>query len=157
MTVPTAPPKDRHACDPEYIEHPAVVATMNGNAPSPRSLRRAAYLCLGYGGLVLGALGVLLPLLPATPFLLMSAWAFARCSPEMVDRLERHPRFGPLLRSWRAEGAIPLRAKVLALLALAASWLIIALSATTALVPAALGAVMGSVAIYILTRPQPTR
>ena len=44
----------------------------------------------------------LLPLLPTTPFLLLAAWFFARSHPEWEAKLLAHPRWGPLIRDWRA-------------------------------------------------------
>lgn len=71
--------------------------------------RSVASLALG-----LGALGVLLPGLPTTPFLLVAAWAGARGWPELEARLLRHEKYGPLIRDWRDHRAVPRRAKWLA-------------------------------------------
>ncbi len=122
-----------------------------------QSLLRQLYLCVGYGSLAVAVLGVVLPLLPTTPFLLLAVWAFSRSDPRLVEWVLRQPYLGPLLRDWREEGAIPLSAKCFALATLITSWLLVATTATTALVPIILGAVMGSVAVYIVTRPLPGR
>ena len=65
--------------------------------------------------LVLGALGAILPLLPTTPFILVSAWCFARSSPRMHAWLLSSGTFGPILRNWEANRCVPLRAKITAL------------------------------------------
>lgn len=72
------------------------------------------YTGLGSACVGLAVIGVFLPLLPTTPFLLLAAACFARSSPAHYERLLAHPRFGPLIRDWRAHGTIPRRAKFLA-------------------------------------------
>ena len=116
---------------------------------------RRFYLGLGYVSLALGVIGIFLPVLPTTPFVLLAAWCFARSNPVLADRLYNHPRFGALLTAWRDERAIPLRAKLSALTALAVSYGLILWLADTRLVPVILAAIMGSVAVYIATRPRP--
>jgi len=73
-------------------------------------------LWLGLGGLFLGLglLGVVLPVLPTTPFLLLAAGCFARSSPRLHRWLLGHPVFGPPIRNWEENGAISRRAKRLA-------------------------------------------
>jgi len=116
---------------------------------------RRLYLCLGYASLALGIVGIFLPVLPTTPFVLLAAWCFARSNPALAERLYSHPRFGALLTTWRDQRAIPRRAKILALAMLAVSYGLILWLSESRLVPALLAAVMGSVAIYIATRPNP--
>jgi uncharacterized membrane protein YbaN (DUF454 family) len=64
---------------------------------------------LGLAATGLALAGVVLPLLPATPFLLVAAWAFARSSPRLEGRLRAHARLGPLLAGWEARQAIARR------------------------------------------------
>ncbi|MBA6381189.1 MULTISPECIES: YbaN family protein [unclassified Colwellia] len=63
----------------------------------------------------LALLGVVLPILPTTPFLLVAASCFAKSSPRMNKRLLRHKVFGPLIYHWQTSGSIPKRAKTIAL------------------------------------------
>ncbi len=118
-------------------------------------MMRRLYLGLGYASLALGVIGIFLPLLPTTPFVLLAAWCFARSNPALAERLYGHPRFGPLLTTWRDQRAIPLRAKIYALVALALSYVVILWLSESPLLPVILAAVMGSVALYIATRPTP--
>ncbi len=66
----------------------------------------------------LGAVGVVLPGLPTTPFLLLAAGCFAKSSPRLHGWLLGNPIFGPLIENWQAHRAIPRRAKRIALLTL---------------------------------------
>ncbi len=70
---------------------------------------------LGLISLVLGIAGIFLPLLPTTPFLLLSAWFFVRSSPRLYAWLMDHPRLGPYIRNFRENRALPLRVKVVSI------------------------------------------
>jgi hypothetical protein len=116
-------------------------------------VKRRLYLTLGVSSAAMGAAGIVLPLVPTTPFLLVSVWAFSRSSPRFQHYLETHPRFGPPLAAWRERGAIPRRGKALAAVALATSWGVTAVAVGGVLVPAVSGVALGGVALWILTRP----
>lgn len=77
---------------------------------------RGVWLAAGLMFVGVGFVGIFLPVLPTTPFLILAAACFSRSSARLEGWLLRHPRFGPLLRDWRARGAIPRRAKICALL-----------------------------------------
>lgn len=80
---------------------------------------RTLWLLIGLTSLALGIAGVVLPLLPTTPFVLLSAYCFARSSPRLHDWLLGHRLFGPLIANWQRHGAISPRAKLLAVLSMA--------------------------------------
>lgn len=61
----------------------------------------------------LGIIGIFLPLLPTTPFLLLAAACFFRSSPRLYQWLLRHKHLGPYVRNFREHKAIPLRAKII--------------------------------------------
>lgn len=84
------------------------------HAATPRMMRYV-FLVLGIGFVALGFIGAFLPVLPTTPFLILAAACFARSSPRLENWLLQHPLFGPLLRGWRERGAIPVKAKLMAL------------------------------------------
>lgn len=70
---------------------------------------------LGLLFLGIGGLGVVLPLLPTTPFVLLAAGCFARSSPRLHRWLLDSQLFGPILRDWEQHRCVPRRAKVVAL------------------------------------------
>jgi hypothetical protein len=72
---------------------------------------RILYFTLGAAALLLGLVGVFLPLLPTTPFLILAAFGFSRSSPRLEAWLLSHRQFGPGLVAWRMRRAIPLVAK----------------------------------------------
>ena len=67
---------------------------------------------LGSVALVLGVVGIFLPLLPTTPFLLLAAALYFRSSPRLYDWLLTHPCLGPYIKNFREHKAIPLRVKI---------------------------------------------
>lgn len=126
--------------------------TWPGKAPYSNSMKRSAYLVAGWTALLLGALGLALPLLPTVPFVLLAAFCFARSNPELERKLVEHPKFGPHIDAWRSRGAISRNGKRAAYAAFAASAMlgIILLQGPYELIPA-LVAIAGTCWIY--TRP----
>lgn len=74
---------------------------------------RIVFIVLGSIALVLGIVGIFLPLLPTTPFLLLAAALYFRSSPRLYDWLLKQKRLGPYIRNFREHKAIPLRAKII--------------------------------------------
>jgi hypothetical protein len=116
-------------------------------------MRRLIYLGLGFASVALGALGVVLPLLPTVPFMLLAAFFFARSSPRLEAWIVENPRFGPHVRAWRERGAISAKGKRAALAAFAFSAVLglVLLPFPWLLVPAAAALIGGS---WIATRPE---
>jgi hypothetical protein len=88
-------------------------------------LIRYALLALGWLCVALGVIGIFLPVLPTTPFLLLAAACFVRSSKRFYLWLVLHPRLGPWVRDYLEGQGIPLKAKVYSI---ALMWLSIALS-----------------------------
>ena len=114
---------------------------------------RVLWLIGGLLSLLLGLVGVFLPLLPTVPFLLLTAFCFARSSDRLHDWLMTHPRLGPPIHDWRSRGAIGKRAKLAATVSVFATFgisLALGLSATILGIQAI---TLGAVMIFIWTRP----
>lgn len=79
-----------------------------------QTLIRAFYLIGGFIFVLLGIIGVLLPLVPTTPFLLLAAFCFSRSSERLHQYLLNQRWFGHYIRDWEEHGVIPLRAKLFA-------------------------------------------
>jgi uncharacterized membrane protein YbaN (DUF454 family) len=118
------------------------------------ALWRPALFIAGWICLAIGIAGLVLPLLPGTVFLILSAACFTRSSPRFEAWLLHHPRFGPPVRQWRETGSIPRYAKIVAVASLVASWGLILLTDAPALVKTGCLAVFSAVALYIVTRPE---
>lgn len=108
---------------------------------------------LGIAAVSLALAGVVLPVLPTTPFLLLAAWAFARSSPRLDAWLRAHPRFGPPLTAWEDRNAIPREAKAVAGVSLPGGWFLLWSGGAPAAIMVAAGIVMLAAGIWILSRP----
>lgn len=78
-------------------------------------MKKYTYLTLGHIFLLIGAIGAFLPILPTTPFLLLSAVFYSKSSPKIHNWMMNHKILGPPLRDWKDNGVIGVKAKILAL------------------------------------------
>lgn len=135
---------------------------MNDDPPPParRTRFRWAWWLLAYASLGTGIVGIFVPGLPTTVFILIAAYAASRGSDRLHRYLLAHPRFGPTIRNWQAHGAVSRKAKwtaSLTMLACAFVLLAIMLSVGThrgwmAALPIAC---MAAVATWLWLRPEP--
>jgi len=118
---------------------------------------RWCLLALAVLSLVLGIVGLFLPMLPTVPFLLLAAWAAGYSSPRLSRWLENHPRLGPPISDWRRAGLVSRRAKWVATAAMTASAItsLLVLRAHWAAVAAvAAVAIMAGVLVWLWLRPE---
>lgn len=133
---------------------PRRIGRLSAPPPPGNRISRGLWLAAGLFLTGLGLVGVVVPLLPTTIFLILAAGCFARSSPRLEARILTHPHFGPLVRDWRARGAIPVRGKLFAVGGMAGGYAVFFVSAQPA-VPLALGVAgtMALIALWIVTRP----
>ena len=118
---------------------------------------RILWASFGLLALTFGTVGIVLPLVPTVPFLLLAAFCFAQSSPTLHDWLLTHRVLGPPIADWRAGGAIRRPAKWMATvsvalvfglsLAFGLGWVVLLIQAH----------VLGAVLIFIWTRPDVPR
>jgi len=116
-------------------------------------LLKSLLLAIGWISVVLGVLGIFLPLLPTTPFLLLAAACFVRSSPKFYQWLVDHPRLGSYILHYLNGEGIPKRAKFFSIMMIAGTisfsiWLVPILWVKVLLLVIAL-----SVSTYILRQP----
>ncbi|UQY36614.1 YbaN family protein [Pseudomonas fulva] len=118
---------------------------------------RWLWLALAYLSIGMAAVGLLVPGLPTTEFVLLAAWAASRSSPRLSAWLENHRLFGPLLRNWRDGGVITRRTKLAASLSMLVAFaiMIVTVAHTPSVIFAGLGMSCG--ALWIWSRPERPR
>jgi uncharacterized protein len=114
---------------------------------------RTLWLMIGLLSVAAAIAGVILPLVPTTPFLLLAAFAFARSSPKLHDWLINHRRFGPPIMRWRTSGAISVRSKAAGTVAMVAALALSVIAGFPNTIIIAQAIVMFAVLAFLLTRP----
>ena len=116
---------------------------------------RFLWVAGGFIALALGTLGVILPVLPTTPFILLAGFCFARGSERWHRWLRNHRVFGSLLRNWEEHGAIarPLKITAIVMIVIVGGAGLYFLPHWAGQVGVAL--ILTAVAIYVGTRPSP--
>jgi len=107
---------------------------------------RPLYIVAGTISLALGIIGIFVPLLPTTPFLLLTAAAYSRGSTRLYQWLMNHKHLGPYIRNFREHKAIPLRAKIISISLL---WTTIGFSIFFAGMPLPIQILLGAIAIGV--------
>lgn len=96
--------------------HPAFLDTLDEQSvPTVTGLKKVIYLILAGFFFLLGALGIALPVLPTTPFLLLTSFFLIRTSPRLNRALLRSPVLGQVLKEWQQDGGVRLSVKIQAI------------------------------------------
>ncbi|SFL03969.1 YbaN family protein [Shimia haliotis] len=114
---------------------------------------RIVWLIGGLLALGCGLIGVVLPLLPTVPFLLLATFCFARSSERLHNWLLSHGTFGPMIEDWNRNGAIrpsAKRAATLSILVVFCISLVFGVKTTVLVIQAV---VLSAVLFFIWTRP----
>jgi len=116
--------------------------------------KRWVFVALGYASLALGLVGVFLPLLPTTPFVLLAAFFFSKGSERLHRWLIGHLRFGRYIRDWEAEQVIPVVGKYASTLTMVplVTWAILTREIPWVLEAIMIATVVGTLS-FIWTRP----
>lgn len=121
----------------------------------PPSRFRWAWWLLAYVSLATGIVGIFVPGLPTTVFVLISAYAASRGSERLRRRLLKDPRFGASIRDWEAHGAVSRRGKWMATLTMAVCALVLLLFVHKPWVQVVAIGCMSCVALWLWLRPEP--
>ncbi len=117
-------------------------------------LIRHSYFLLGWLFFSLGIVGVALPVMPTTPFMLLALWAFSRSSQRFHDWLYNHTFFGPPLQQWQQHRVIPFGLKLVAISFMLMSMIyLLFFSPLPNWVTIVTGVVMSATAVFIFSKP----
>ena len=114
---------------------------------------RLLWLGLGWVCVAIGSAGLVLPLLPGVPFLIVALWAFSKGSDRLHRWLHSHAVYGPLLDSWSRHRVIPPRAKLAAIAGMGFALALLVAGGAHLAVVVAVAAIMAACAAYVLSRP----
>lgn len=123
-------------------------------APTHRHLRPLFFI-VGCICTVIGIVGVILPLMPGTIFLIIAAACFARSSQKLEAWLLAHPKLGPQVIAWRMTGAIATKVKFIAIGSMIVSYLLIWLSGAPLIARIISGVFLVVSAFFVASRPAP--
>ena len=123
--------------------------------PSGPIAHRLFWLTIGLVSLVLAAVGVLLPLIPTTPFVILAAFCFMKSSQRLHDWLVDHRIFGPMIVDWREYGAISRPAKKIAIASMGAVFVLSLALQAPVWVLAVQAPVLALCMWYVGSRPLP--
>jgi hypothetical protein len=117
-------------------------------------LSQLIWRCLALCFVVLAIIGIALPGMPTTVFLLLATWSAGHGWPALKQWLLTHPRLGPPIHTWQRHRAVPRRAKYLAGASMAVSILLISFSTFPLWAKCVLVFLIVAVLIWLITRPE---
>jgi len=108
--------------------------------------KRVFFLVSGFVSLGLAILGIFLPVLPTTPFLLLSAYCFSRSSKKWHQWLLKHKHFGKIIRDYNERRGVSLKIKIFAISFL---WITILFSVVVVVEPIVLDFLLITIATFV--------
>lgn len=75
-------------------------------------ISKPVFMLFGHLATLLGVVGIFLPLLPTTPFLLLASFCYSKGSDRFYEWLINHKHLGPPVQNWKQYGSIPLKVKL---------------------------------------------
>lgn len=117
-------------------------------------ITRWGWFALGWVMVALGFIGIFLPIMPTTIFLILAAACFSHSSPRFERWLLDHQWFGPSIRRWRESRAIPLKAKLVAIGSMAGGYAVMLFTVgPTGWINAIVAVFLLACAAYVASRP----
>ena len=115
------------------------------------------YLFIGLGSffVCLGFIGIIIPGIPTTVFLLISAWFFSRSSPFMENWLINHKLFGRLIRDWNEHKSISRKSKIVAVIIIIPTFSFSIYSSSNITIDILLGITCISLCAFLISRSEP--
>lgn len=118
-------------------------------------IHKPIFFTIAVLSLSLGYIGIIIPGLPTTVFVLISAWAFSKCSTRFTHWIESHRLFGPMILNWQKYKGLSRKAKKFAIFSIISSYgftIYIFFSTVGDLIFAFSGTIL---CIWLATRPEP--
>ena len=116
-------------------------------------MKRIILISLGWLCVGLAFVGVFVPGIPTTIFLIIALWAFTKSSKKLRHWLLNHKRFGPILNNWQQHKVVPRRAKILMVVLMSLAVILFYYSLQSLILTIGLIIILVSVAIYVISLP----
>ena len=116
-------------------------------------MKRTILISLGWLCVGLGFVGVFVPGIPTTIFLIIALWAFTKSSEKLRHWLLNHKRFGPILNNWQEHKVVPRRAKILMVVLMSLAVILFYYASQSLILTIGLIIILVSVAIYVISLP----
>ena len=116
-------------------------------------MKKTILISLGWLCVGLGFVGVLVPGIPTTIFLIIALWAFTKSSEKLRHWLLNHKRFGPILNNWQEHKVVPRRAKILMVVLMSLAVILFYYSLQSLILTIGLIIILISVAVYVISLP----
>ena len=116
-------------------------------------MKRLVLISLGWICVSLAFVGIFVPGIPTTIFLIIALWAFTKTSKKLRYWLLHHKRFGPILSNWQEHKVVPRRAKILMVTFMILSVILFHYSLQNLYLTTGLIVILGFVARYVISLP----
>ena len=116
-------------------------------------MKRMILISLGWLCVSLGFIGIFVPGIPTTIFLIIALWAFTKSSKKLRNWLLNHKRFGPILNNWQQYKVVPRRAKILMVVLMSLASILFYYSLQNLYLTIGLVIILVLVAIYVISLP----
>ena len=116
-------------------------------------MKRIILISLGWLCVGLGFIGIFVPGIPTTIFLIIALWAFTKSSKKLRNWLLNHKRFGPILNNWQQHKVVPRRAKILMVVLMSLASILFYYSLQNLYLTIGLVIILVLVAIYVISLP----
>ena len=116
-------------------------------------MKKIILISLGWLCVCLGFVGIFVPGIPTTIFLIIALWAFTKSSEKLRNWLIHHKKFGPFLSNWQEHKVVPRRAKILMVALMSLAVILFYYSSQSLILTIGLIIILVSVAIYVISLP----
>lgn len=119
------------------------------------NLKKYTYIGLGWISFGMGVIGIFLPLLPTVMFWIIAVWLWSKGSPELVQKVYDHPKYGEAVSIFMQHGIVCRGAKVAAITSMAISYTILQLAAKPSFaVGLGVAVILLTISIWLISRPE---
>ena len=116
-------------------------------------MKKMILISLGWFCVGLGFIGIFVPGIPTTIFLIIALWAFTKSSKKLRNWLLNHKKFGPILNNWQQHKVVPRRAKILMVILMTLAVILFYYSSQSLIFTIGLIIILVLVAIYVISLP----